>query len=331
MSTSEDSKKDLFDTKYDDFAGDLLDVFPEMEANIRLAIALNEKERMDRFRDEVLPIAGSPMRDQTANPRALLPGVTITDATWAELSENNRKSIQEYITLLSFACLLQNGTDISSSWAAWTQNKESMDEFMGTWADKLGGIDLKGLMGKFSGLFGGKGDGFPSIPEKFLKGHIARLAEEIVRDFDPRDFGFTEEEIARLEKEPSRAFEVLMKMYGGKSDFIQNAVKKIGKRLQDKIMSGQIKPQEIANEAEELMKIFAENPAFVEMMESFRSMFGMEDPDLARQAGREGSARLAIVRDRLRKKLDARKAAQAQGTAQPQAQAQSQGKKGKGR
>jgi hypothetical protein len=102
-------------------------------------------------------------------------------------------------------------------------------------------------------------------------------------------------------------------------------VKKIGKRLQDKIMSGQIKPQEIANEAEELMKIFSENPAFVEMMETFRSMFGMEDPDLARQAGREGSARLAIVRDRLRKKLEARKA----GGGQPQPQ--QQGKKGKGR
>ena len=313
MSTEE--TKNIFDTKYDDFAGDLLEVFPELEGNVRAAIALNEAERMRRFRDEVLPVAGSPMRDHDVNPRALLPGVTISDAVWTELSENNRKSIQEYITLLSFSCLLQTGTDISSAWASWSQNKESMDDFMKTWSGKLDGVDLGGLIGKFSGLFGISGESFPSIPEKFLKGHIARLAEEIVRDFDPREFGFTEDDIQRLEKDPGRAFELLMKMYGGKGDFIQKAIKKIGKRLQDKIMSGQIKPQEIANEAEELMKIFSENPKFVEMMESFRSMFGMEDPDLARQAGREGSARLAIVKDRLRKKLEARKAAAAGATA----------------
>jgi hypothetical protein len=34
--------------------------------------------------------------------------------------------------------------------------------------------------------------------------------------------------------------------------------------------------------------------------------------DLARQAGKEGSARLSIARERLRKKLDKKKQAQAQ-------------------
>ena len=37
-------------------------------------------------------------------------------------------------------------------------------------------------------------------------------------------------------------------------------------------------------------------------------MFDMKDMDLARQAGREGSARLSLVKDRLKKKLDAKKA-----------------------
>jgi hypothetical protein len=73
--------------------------------------------------------------------------------------------------------------------------------------------------------------------------------------------------------------------------------------------SGEIRPQEIVAEAEELMKTFSENPAFVEMMETFRSLFGMEDMDVARSAGREGSARMAIVRERLRKKMEAKRAA----------------------
>ncbi len=293
--------------KYDDFAADLLDVFPELEGAIRTAIALGESDRMARFKTEVLPVAGSPVRDSTKNPGTVLPGVTISDALWGDLSENNKKSIQEYITLLSFSCLLETGTDISSAWAAWSHDKGAVDGFMNTWAGKLGGIDMEGMMGKFSKFFGISGENLPRIPEKFLKGHIARLAEEIVRDFDPRDLGFTEEELARLEKDPAKAFEIMMKLYGTKGDFIQGAIKKIGKRLQEKITSGQIRPQEIAHEAEELMKVFSENPAFVEMMDSFRSMFGMEDPDLARQAGREGSARLALVKERLRKKLDAKK------------------------
>ena len=89
---------------------------------------------------------------------------------------------------------------------------------------------------------------------------------------------------------------------------IQNTIKKIGKRLQQKIQSGAIRPQEIAKEAEELMKEFAGNTEFVDMMGSFKSAFGFEDMDMARAAGRDGSARLSLVKERLRKKLEAKKA-----------------------
>jgi hypothetical protein len=44
------------------------------------------------------------------------------------------------------------------------------------------------------------------------------------------------------------------------------------------------------------------------MMEGLKSAFGMEDMDVARAAGRESSARLSMVRDRLRKKLEKRNA-----------------------
>jgi hypothetical protein len=76
-------------------------------------------------------------------------------------------------------------------------------------------------------------------------------------------------------------------------------------------VSGAIRPQEIAREAEELMKEFAGHSSFVEMMEGLKSAFGMEDMETARQAGRESSARMSIVRDRLRKKLDKKNAATA--------------------
>jgi hypothetical protein len=43
------------------------------------------------------------------------------------------------------------------------------------------------------------------------------------------------------------------------------------------------------------------------MMKGVKSVFGMEDMDIARKAGREGSARLSTARDRLRKKLEKKK------------------------
>jgi hypothetical protein len=88
---------------------------------------------------------------------------------------------------------------------------------------------------------------------------------------------------------------------------LQNAMKRIIKRLQDKFQRGEFRPQDLAAEAEEMMKEFSENPAFVAMMETMRKTFGFEDMDTARAAGQEQSARMALVRDRLRRKLEAKK------------------------
>jgi hypothetical protein len=78
--------------------------------------------------------------------------------------------------------------------------------------------------------------------------------------------------------------------------------------MQQKIQRGELRPQDLAAEAEEIMKECTDNPAFKEMMEGFRGAFGFEDMDAAREQGREGSARSAIVRARLRAKLEKRKA-----------------------
>jgi hypothetical protein len=144
--------------------------------------------------------------------------------------------------------------------------------------------------------------GFPKIPEKFLKGHMAKLAQEIVKDITPEELGISPEMMAECEKTPSRAFDILFQVFTNNPTIIQKTVQRIGKRLQQKIASGAIRPQEIAREAEELMKEFASNPSFVEMMEGIKSAFGFEDMGLARAAGRESSARLAMVKERLRKK-----------------------------
>ncbi len=316
MSTGADLSS-VFQSKYNEFADDLLSSFPELAAPIAVAKAIAAAERLTRFQAEVLPTAG-PGRDSTANPGTVLPGVTITDGLWAELSDRSRAAIQEYLTLLSVCCLFETngGAGIDAAFG------EGMDSFLNSWKDRMSSVDFNGLAEKMAGLFGGAKDGIPKLPERFLKGHLAKLAEELVKDFNPADFGLDEDTIKACERDPSQAFGMLMKVYTSNPGVITGTIARIGKRLQAKIQSGAIRPQEIVAEAEELMKTFSDNPAFVEMMESFRSVFGMEDPDLARQAGREGSARLAMVKERLRKKAAAKAgAASASDTAAPSAEA----------
>ncbi len=293
----------IFNSKYDEFAGNLRDVFPELAVDIDAAVALDAAARVEGFRTQVLATASNYKREVAVNPGFVLPNVLLTDAQWASISESSQKSIQEYLTLLAFSVMLDGAAPFGE------ESKEAFEEFMGSWKDKMSKVDFSSFTEKFASMFGMKEGAMPKLPEKFMKGHLARLAEEMMRDFKPEDFGLDVEELKKFENEPSKAFEMLLKVYTSNPAVIQNSIQKIGKRLQAKIQSGAINPKEIASEAEELMKEFSTNPAFVEMMGSFKNLFGMEDPDLARSAGREGSARLAMVRDRLRKKQEARKGA----------------------
>jgi hypothetical protein len=255
---------------------------------------------------------------------------------WASLSENTQKAIWEYVRILSICCFMEAGFSENSK-PAW------MDDAMNDMKKKLEGVDFQNIIKKFMTFFNaGQSDtgaktegtpsgmpsglpgmpagfeklfesGFPKIPEKFLKGHMAKLAQEIVKDITPEDLGISPEMMADCEKNPSRAFDILFQVFGSNPGNIQKIVQRVGKRLQQKIASGSIRPQEIAREAEELMKEFAGNSSFVDMMDGIKGAFGFEDMDLARKAGREGSARLSMVKERLKKKASEKEAKKAAG------------------
>lgn len=323
----------VFQTKYNEFTDDLLGALPEYTLQIQIAKDLDDKTRISRFQEEVKvgnTLGNSELNDSARNPGRVLPGVDISDAVWASLSENTRKAIWEYVRILSICCFMEAGfsEDSKPDW---------MDDAMKDMKEKLESVDFQSIIKKFMTFFksgeenkgesSATGDssggmpagfekifenGFPKIPEKFLKGHMAKLAQEIVKDITPEDLGISPELIAECEKNPSRAFDILFQIFGSNPGNIQKIVQRIGKRLQQKIMSGTIRPQEIAREAEELMKEFAENSSFVDMMDGIKSAFGFQDMDLARAAGRESSARLSIVKDRLKKKASEKEAKKTQ-------------------
>lgn len=302
-----------FQTKYDEFVDDLFGALPEYTVQITAAKNVEASKRLSQFQESVK----IGLDDSVKNPGTILPGVVVSDTVWETLSENTRKKICEYLRILTICGMMEN---VGSK-------PEWMDDAMNDIKKKLGDMDLEKIMKKFmefmkpgDGTDCGKDNfdfknmfenGFPKIPEKFMKGHMAKLAQEIVKDITPDDLGITKEMMDDCEKNPSRAFDILFQVFGKNPEILQKTVQKIGKRLQHKITSGAIKPQEIAREAEELMKEFSENASFVDMLGGLKKAFGFEDMDLARQAGKEGSARLSIVKDRLKKKASEKEARKA--------------------
>jgi hypothetical protein len=286
--------EDNFHQKYDEFCVDLETTIPELKDEINIAFVIPKDQRIEAYKTNVLKLR------RTAPDHIVLPGVVISNTIWDTLSKNSQDAINKYNSILDLCVIYQTG-DIDGI------DQSMVDEMMREWRSKMGGIDFNKLSSKFFDLFGKHGEALPPLPEKFLKGKMAKLAEELVKEFDPEDFGFTVEDIEACEKDPSKAFEILMKVSTRDPTLIQKSLEKVGKKLQQKIQTGQLKPQDLAAEAEELIKEFQTNPAFVDILESFRSAFSYEDMDVAKSTGNEGSGRLALIRQRLKKKLEAKK------------------------
>ncbi len=296
MSVDSGNVDTIFLTKYNEFCEELKATYPEGAAVIDLAKSLSDEEKKERFVKYVTPKILTPKRNPKHNPGCVLPGVVLSDEKWFEFSVKTRQAINEYVTLLTF-CATFGKDGMNMKWAEQALN--SMKE-------KLNSADFKSLSDKIMDLL--KSGQFASIPERLMKGQIAKLAEELVREFRPEDFGLSAAELERAGNDPTQAFSLLSQIYTQKPEMLQNVMKRIAKRLQEKVQRGELRPNELAAEAEELIKEFTENPAMKELMESFKSMFGFEDPEAARAVGRDGNSRLAIARNRLRKRMEAKNA-----------------------
>ena len=293
----------IFHTKYDEFAASLTDVFPELSGEINAATSMSKDDRLAHYKATILNLAGSPTRNPKTCPGMVLPGVTVTEDLWASASEGTKKAINQFLSLMTFTFVIKDtpkdgtGPDFGGeSFKTWA------DTFMNQFRGKMDRADFDSFAKKMADLFGANGDRLPPFPEKFRKGKLVKLAEEIVRELKPEEFGLDPDVMKQCEEDPSKAFEVLMNSMMGHPEKMQGAMKRIIKKLQDKFQRGEFKPQDLAAEAEEMMKEFSENPAFVEMMESMKNTFGFQDMDMAKAAGQEPTARMALVRERLRRK-----------------------------
>jgi len=327
-STTSDSPSSVFQQKYDEFVSDLTGSLPEYKNEIHAAFLLGPVERLNRFQAEVKVGGGlgNQNSNNNENPKHVLPGVVISDSVWKSLSAASKNAIWQYVRLLSICCFMETGFGNDM------KDHPFMQEAMNEMKNKLENLDFSKIIGGLMKMFtagdgsnsasssdaagpeipGLKGifeNGFPKLPERFLKGHMAKLAQEFVKEITPADLGITEENIEECKKDPSRAFQILISCFQNDPHIIQRIIGKIGHRIQKKVQSGAINPMEIAREAEEMMKEFAENTSFVEVLSGIKTAFGFEDMEMAKSVGREGTARLAIARNRLRDKLEKKKQA----------------------
>ena len=304
---------EVFNKHYEEFCEDLVGACPEYASEIAAAKALDKATRARRFKSEVVPSA-SPLRNGITNPGTVLPGVTIGDAVWTALSEGSQKAIQEYLSVLTFCTLYDGAKDIlyGKDGAAKLEGFDFSNfasTFMGDMKGKMGDFNINGLSEKIQKMIESQSENFKNLPERLLKGQLGKLILEIIAEIKPDDFGISPADITACEANPGSAFELVGKLYTQNPQILQKCMMRIVKKLQTKFMTGEFKVETMAAEAEEFIKEFADNPALVELMETFRNSFGMMDMDTARAAGREGEGRRNIVRERLRAKLEKRKGA----------------------
>jgi len=321
-----------FSATYVQFVNELLETFPEY-ADV-LNAAKTDADAREHFlsvwKTHTNNIAVQNDAIFTAKGLELVPGFPMTAALWSELSNNSRNAIWRYLTsLLLIAAAFDNGSRSDGIWdiSGFEHDMEEMmkrlksggDNGMKDIFEKLSkmaeSFGMKDLSGAFEGLgLGGSGSGSGSgpkvkIPERLFKGHIARIAEEIVSEFDPADFGLPPEILNS--NDPTKIFTFLQEIFTQKPDMLIGIAQRIAKKIQAKFQRGDFKREDLIREAEELMKEFADNEAFSGLFEQLGEMLKGGE----RESGNEGSARRREVQERLKKKAAEKAAAKAAGVA----------------
>ena len=307
-----------FSTTYEQFLDDLKGTFPEYIAALTLASAIHDvKPRfLEVWREHTANVAAKNTAIFAADGGLeLVPGFVMTAALWGELSAATQDAIWKYLSSLLLLAASESSTefwDLSGFQHDMETMMKQLKEGAGEESDHLKGLFEK--LGKMAEGFGFKdlsgAAGKFKIPERLFKGHIAKIAEELVKEFKPEDFGISPEMLES--DDPARVFNYLQEVFTKKPETMMAAAQKISKKIQAKFQRGEIRREDIIREAEELMKEFSDNEAFSELFGSLGEMFKMTE----KESGNEGSARRREVQERLRRK-QAEKEARRAATAAP--------------
>ena len=310
------------------FCDELRATFPELAASVDRAAVLTP-DQFWRYWKANLSILLA--RDATAllgeRKGFILGIVRLTPALWGEISEGTRDAIWRYLRTLVLEAAMETSLEGLEGEVLEQLNAILMAERLekgGAEADAAasemfeeGMSHLKPLMEKLKGMMGGFMDisgladmKMPEIPEHLRNGRIAKLAEEMAKQFKPEEFGI---DPALLQGDNVEdILKRLAEVYQKDPTALIGGAKRVAEKIKTRILGGSLNREELVAEAEEFVKLFKEHPLFKEAIGKFQGLMG--EGGLASMFGggsSEGapSERRRAVQERLRKKLAARKGA----------------------
>lgn len=341
MSAAATDVSGAFARTFASFCSELSATFPELSEGIaRVAGRATPTFFWKSWQDDLAILAERNFEAlQTRRRGILVVPLVMTPALWGEVSAATQAAIwrylrtlvleaamelhldatvltQERLTLLMSILMEERGGDDEEA-VGETVMEEAMEHLtplLERMKGMMGGLfDASGLAGMFSGVSGEIP--MPEIPERLRKGRIARLAEDMAKQFDPADFGIdpalltgdSVEEVLRR----------LAEMYQRDPTKLIGGAKRVAEKIKKQIMGGSLDRDGLIAEAKEFVEIFRNHPAFKEAISKFEGLVG--EGGLAEMfggaAGGSGASsdRLRAVQERLRKKLAAREAGKKSG------------------
>lgn len=315
-----------FSETFQSFCGELKATFPELTASVdRAATQVTAERFLSAWKPYLGILLERDVAALQAERRGLLVGtVQLTPQLWGELSEKTQQVIWKYLRTLALEAAATVGVE-----GLETEVMQTLMHIMTAERLEAGGDDatsaasemfedamphlqplmekLKGMLGGFMDLSGMADIPMPTIPEHLRRGRIARLAEEMAKQFDPAEFGI---DPALLQNDNvEEVLKRLAEIYQRDPTLIMTGAKRVAEKIKKQILGGSLNREELVAEAEEYVRLFKEHPLFKEAIAKFQSLVG--EGGLASMFGGGGggteSERRRIVQERLRKKMEARR------------------------
>jgi len=317
------------------FCDEMRGTFPELTGAIDRAAAVSPEQFWRMWKNALSILVEKDAEKLLGERKGFLVGaVRLTPAVWQECSANTQTAIWRYLRTLVLESAMEislDGLDRETLGGLQTillaerlekGGKDAQDATSELLEEGLSHMKplmekLKGMLGGFMDLSGLGDFKLPEIPEHLRNGRIARLAEQLAKQFKPEDFEIDPALLAGDNVE--EILKRLVEMYQRDPTMLIAGAKRMADKIKRQIEGGSLDREGLIAEAEEFMRMFKEHPSFKEAISKFQDMTGGGGLGALFGGGDDGgsgapSDRLRGVRERLRKKMEARKASGGRGS-----------------
>ena len=325
------SANDVFSRTLTMFCDELRATFPELGRFVDRAALQTAEQFWSSWRNYLDILESYDFERLISERHGLIIGpVALTPALWTEISPATQKAIWRYLRTLLLEAAMSLKLDSltaeqtealmmilseerleaggAEAEAEVKEIDEDVTKHMSPLLERLENI-LKGFVDGSGGDASASAEiPFPEIPERLRNGHIARLATQMAKQFNPAEFGI---DPALLEGDNvEEILTRIMGIYQSNPMLLVERVQKLSERVKQQILGGSVSRDQLVAEAQEYVALFKEHPLFKEAIEKFQSFTGEGGIGALFGGGGSSSApseRLRTVQERLRRKMEARR------------------------